>query len=130
MQIFYLFYIYLYFACCGIEYMYIGICSYNIALICTCCLKCSFSLVCRNKTHTGIVPCRTIFEKIRNFYVHVYVYNPLKDRIVKKGNSMLVFLQWNLQNDIHETKTSVYFTLVSRTWSITQMYGALFPPRQ
>ena len=51
-------------------------------------------------------------------------WNPHIDRIVKKGNSMLGFLQWNLLVNSCETKASAYFTLVrlnleycSNVWS-------------
>ena len=51
-------------------------------------------------------------------------WNPHIDRIVKKGNSMLGFLQRNLRVNSRETKASAYFTLVrpnleycSNVWS-------------
>ena len=51
-------------------------------------------------------------------------WDPHIDRIVKKGNSMLGFLQWNLQVNRCETKASAFFKLVrpnleycSNVWS-------------
>ena len=82
--------------------------------------KCSILRVTRSRSpvlHPYTLKGQILHTDEQSKYLEVDItsnisWNPHIDRIVKKGNSMLGFLQRNLRVNSRETKASAYFILV------------------